>query len=168
MLNTILIDAGPLIALFDKDDTYHEPVINFLRGKNYQFISTLAVLTEVCYMLDFSIKAQTDFFEWVNRHGLILHEILQEDLLQVSSLINQYHDLPMTPGAVAPLESFLSANSLDAAQAAALKERMDFADATLVIAAEKRGIRSIISIDSDFDIYRLPGKRMIKNVFTQE
>ncbi|WP_010259567.1 type II toxin-antitoxin system VapC family toxin [Treponema primitia] len=139
MLNTILIDAGPLIALFDKDDTYHEPVINFLRGKNYRFISTLAVLTEVCYMLDFSIKAQMDFFEWVNRHGLILHEIPQEDLLQVSSLINQYHDLPM-----------------------------DFADATLVIAAEKRGIRSIISIDSDFDIYRLPGKRMIKNVFTQE
>jgi predicted nucleic acid-binding protein len=137
MLNTILIDAGPLIALFDKDDTYHEGIKNFLRGKNYRFVSTLAVLTEVCYMLDFSIKAQMDFFEWVNRRGLILHDIPQGDLLRISALINQYHDLPM-----------------------------DFADATLVLAAERRGIGTIISIDSDFDIYRLPGKRMIKNVFS--
>jgi predicted nucleic acid-binding protein len=137
MLNTILIDAGPLIALFDKDDKYHERIKNFLRGKSYQFVSTLAVLTEVCYMLDFSIRAQMDFFEWVNRQGLILHDIPQSDLLRVSALLNQYHDLPM-----------------------------DFADATLVHTAEKRGIGTIISIDSDFDIYRLPGKRMIKNVFS--
>jgi predicted nucleic acid-binding protein len=136
MLNTILIDAGPLIALFDKNDNYHERIKDFLRRKNYRFVSTLAVLTEVCYMLDFSIKAQMDFFEWVNRRGLILHDIPQGDLLRISALINQYPDLPM-----------------------------DFADATLVLAAEKRCIGTIISIDSDFDIYRLPGKRMIKNVF---
>jgi predicted nucleic acid-binding protein len=137
MLNTILIDAGPLIALFDRDDNYHERIKNFLAGKNYRFVSTLAVLTEVCYMLDFSLRAQLDFFEWVNRQGLVLHTIPQGDLLGISALISRYHDLPM-----------------------------DFADATLVLAAEKRGISSIISIDSDFDIYRLPGKRLIKNVFT--
>jgi len=42
---------------------------------------------------------------------------------------------------------------------------MDFADATLVVAAEKTGIKKIISIDADFDIYRLPGKVKIKNLF---
>ncbi len=45
---------------------------------------------------------------------------------------------------------------------------MDFADATLVIAAEKTGIRHIISIDSDFYIYRLPGKVAIKNIFPKK
>ena len=40
---------------------------------------------------------------------------------------------------------------------------MDFADATLVIAAEERGIRQIISIDSD--IYRLYNKMKIENIF---
>ena len=44
---------------------------------------------------------------------------------------------------------------------------MDFADATLVIAAEKTGIKKIISIDSDFDVYRLPGKVKIENIFNQ-
>jgi predicted nucleic acid-binding protein len=36
-----------------------------------------------------------------------------------------------------------------------------------VIAAEKSGIREIISIDKDFDIYRLPGKEQIRNVFSE-
>jgi PIN domain protein len=42
---------------------------------------------------------------------------------------------------------------------------MDFADATLVIAAEERGIRRIISIDADFDVYRLHNKAKIENIF---
>jgi predicted nucleic acid-binding protein len=42
---------------------------------------------------------------------------------------------------------------------------MDFADATLVVAAEKSGIKEIISLDRDFDVYRLPGREKIRNVF---
>ena len=30
-MKNILIDAGPLIALFDKDDQYHDAVITFLK-----------------------------------------------------------------------------------------------------------------------------------------
>jgi predicted nucleic acid-binding protein len=45
---------------------------------------------------------------------------------------------------------------------------MDFADATLVTAAEKTGIHEIISIDSDFDIYRLMSKLPIRNVFKDD
>ena len=40
---------------------------------------------------------------------------------------------------------------------------MDFADATLVITAEKTGIREIISLDKNFDVYRLPdGNRALQ------
>ena len=42
---------------------------------------------------------------------------------------------------------------------------MDFADATLVLASEQTGIRKIISVDSDFEIYRLPSKERIENIF---
>jgi len=34
------------------------------------------------------------------------------------------------------------------------------------VAAEKTGIKKIISIDSDFEVCRLPGKLMIENVFS--
>jgi predicted nucleic acid-binding protein len=134
--NTILIDAGPIIALFDRDDRYHKKMLNFIKAGNYKFVTTEAVITEVSYMLNFNIHVQLDFFEWVLRRGLILAEINQHDIPRIIDLIHKYQDLPM-----------------------------DFADATLVLTAEKTGIKEIISIDSDFDIYRLPGKERIHNVF---
>jgi predicted nucleic acid-binding protein len=132
----VLIDSGPLIALFDKDDHYHERVKAFLKGKPYRFLTTLAVLTEVTCMLDFSVNAQIDFLRWVILRGLSFVEMDQADIARIITLTEKYSDLPM-----------------------------DFSDATLVVAAEKTGVHSIISIDSDFDIYRLPGKRLIKNLF---
>ncbi len=136
MPNSILIDAGPLIALFDRDDRYHEKTLQCIRKGNYKLVSTLAVVTEVSYMLNFNVNVQIDFFEWIFKQGLILTEIRQNDIPRIVQLIHKYRDRPM-----------------------------DFADATLVIAAEKTGIKEIISIDSDFDIYRLPGKELIRNVF---
>ena len=136
MLNTILIDAGPLIALFDRDDNYHGKIIDFVKGKKLKFVTTTAVITEVSHMLDFNVDAQIQFFEGIMREGVLLQEIQQRDIARIIELTKKYSDRPM-----------------------------DFADATLVIAAEKTCIREIISIDSDFDIYRLLGKEMIRNVF---
>jgi predicted nucleic acid-binding protein len=133
---SILIDAGPLIALFDKDDKYHERIKRFISLDKYQFVSTTAILTEVLYMLDFNINVQIDFLEWIMHKGLTLSDIQLGDIPRIIELTQKYADRPM-----------------------------DFADATLVIVAEKTGIRKIISIDSDFDIYRLPGKIKIENVF---
>jgi predicted nucleic acid-binding protein len=136
MLNEILIDAGPLIALFDKDDKYHSRIIEFLKNGKYKFITTSAVITEVTHMLDFNINVQIDFFRWVLNNGVLFQDIKQSDFGRIIELTMKYCDRPM-----------------------------NFADATLVIAAENTGIRKIISIDADFDIYRLPGKIKIENIF---
>ena len=136
MINSVLIDAGPLIALFDSSDNYHRKVLNFLSKSQFRFISTLAVFTETSHMLDFNINAQQDFYEWAMLKGVILSDINQNDLPRVVDMTKKYSDLPM-----------------------------DFADATLVVTAEKTGIREIISLDKDFDIYRLPGKEKIHNIF---
>ena len=63
MLNAILIDAGPLIALFDKDDKYHSSIKEFIREGKYKFITTTAVITEVTHMLDFNVNVQLDFLK---------------------------------------------------------------------------------------------------------
>ena len=136
MLNSILIDAGPLIALFDSSERHHKGVQAFLKAHPYRYVSTLAVFTEVSHMLDFSAKAQHDFYEWVMYKGVIISDIHQNDMPRLLELTEKYADLPM-----------------------------DFADATLVITAEKTSIREIISLDRDFDIYRLPGKERIRNVY---
>lgn len=58
MLNSILVDTGPLIALFDKDDKYHSSIKDFIREGKYKFITTTAVITEVTHMLDFNVNVQ--------------------------------------------------------------------------------------------------------------
>ena len=136
MLNSILIDAGPLIALFDSSERHHHSIKTFLKEHPYRFVSTIAVFTEVSHMLDFSAGAQRDFYEWIMYKGVIISDINQNDMPRLVELTAKYADLSM-----------------------------DFADATLVITAEKTGIREIISLDRDFDIYRLPGKEQIHNVW---
>jgi predicted nucleic acid-binding protein len=136
MLDSILIDAGPIIALFDSGDKHHRRMSAFLKENPYRYVSTVAVFTEVSHMLDFNVSAQRDFYEWVMYRGVIISDINQNDMLRLIELTDKYADVPM-----------------------------DFADATLVITSEKTGIRKIISIDRDFDIYRLPGKEQIVNVY---
>ena len=136
MQDRILIDAGPLIALFHIGDNHHKKIRDFLAKQHCSFISTLAVFTEVSYFLSVNINAQQDFYEWTMHHGVIIADINQNDLPRIIELTKKYSDLPM-----------------------------DFADATLVVTAEKSGIREIISLDKDFDIYRLPGREKIHNIY---
>ena len=136
MLDRILIDAGPLIALFHAGDNHHRRVRDFFLNHQYCFISTLAVYTEVSHFLSVNANAQQDFYKWTMIKGIIIADINQHDMPRLVELTKKYADLPM-----------------------------DFADATLVITAEKTGIREIISLDKDFYVYRLPGREKIRNVF---
>ena len=136
MHGQILIDSGPLIALFHAGDNHHQHVRNFLNKNQYSFVSTLAVFAEVSHFLSVNFRAQQDFYNWVMHKGVILADINQHDMPRLIELTTKYSDLPM-----------------------------DFADATLVIAAEKSGLREILSLDSDFNIYRLPGREHIYNVY---
>ena len=137
MQNTVLVDAGPLIALFDKDDSYHKSIKGFMLANEFKLITTIAVITETSHMLDFNVQTQIDFLKWINDKGIIIHDIQQKDIQRIIELSTKYSDIPM-----------------------------DFADATLVVAAEQTGIHKIISIDSDFEIYRLPSKERIENIFS--
>jgi hypothetical protein len=139
MPKLILIDTGPLIALFDKDDKYHNDIKDFIKKNRFKFVSTTAVVTEVTHMLDFNINAQIGFLEWIIREGLVLHEISLKEIIRVIELCKKYQDRPM-----------------------------DFADATIVVAAEQTGLREVISIDSDFDVYRIFKKERIENIFRKQ
>ena len=131
-----LIDAGPLIALFDKDDVYHDQIKGFLREYKGRLITSWAVITEVLHMLDFNIEAQIDFMKWIKRDALEIPNITKKDITRIISLSKKYSDIPM-----------------------------DFADATLIVISESKNIEEIISIDSDFYIYRNIRDQYIKNIF---
>jgi predicted nucleic acid-binding protein len=130
-----LTDAGPLIALFDKDDKYHKAVLDALSHTQTALVTTWPVITETCHMLDFSTDAQLDFLEWASQGGLHIHELSGTDLERIIVLTKKYRDRPM-----------------------------DLADASLIITSEKLGIKQVISIDSDFNIYRRADKKPLENI----
>ena len=134
MRNTILIDSGPLIALFDRRDKYHKKVLDFLKTYGGKLMTTWAVLTEVSHILDFNLNAQLDFLRWVESGGVEVYEIPQASLLPLIEMMQNYTNVPM-----------------------------DLADATLMYAAHTENIREIISIDSDFDIYRTLKQGFLEN-----
>ncbi len=125
-----LIDSGPLIALFDRNDKYHLASIKFIKDNNSELVTTLASVTETLHLLDFNRNAQIDFLGWVNAGAVTLEPISSDDLQRIKELTIKYSDLPM-----------------------------DFADACLVLLGEKLNISTIATIDRDFDVYRLKGKK---------
>jgi len=126
----ILIDSGPLIALFDRSDKYHQASIEFIQNNNSELITTLASITEASHLLDFSRNAQVDFLSWVNAGAVTVEPVTSDDFQRIMDLIIKYSDLPM-----------------------------DFADACLVLLGEKMNISKVATIDRDFNVYRLKGKK---------
>ena len=125
-MHKILIDSGPMIALFDGSDKYHQLSVEFIKKNTAVLITTLASITETLHLLGFSRLAQADFLEWVYAGAIEIEEIQGRDCYEIQQMMLKYADLPM-----------------------------DFADACLVFLADKFKINQVATIDRDFDIYRL-------------
>ena len=129
-MKKILIDSGPLIALFDGNDKYHQASVEFIKKNRSELITTLASITEVLHLLDFNRNAQIDFLSWIDAGAVTVEEITVDDFQRIKELIIKYSDLPM-----------------------------DFADACLVFLGEKLNISKVATIDRDFDVYKIKGRK---------
>lgn len=136
-MKKVLIDSGPLIALFDASDRFHPQAVAFIKANKYPLITTPASITETLHLLDFNRNAQIDFMEWISRGAVEIHNIQNRDFGRLKALTEKYRDLPM-----------------------------DFADACLVFLAEKLEVDTVATIDRDFSIYRIQGKKKFKTVLS--
>lgn len=137
-MTDIVADSGPLIALFDGSDGYHDRAVAFLKGLTGRLVTNLPVVTEVVYMLDFSPQAQRDFLYWAEQ-ALTLDTATPGDLPRIRALMHKYADLPA-----------------------------DFADASLVALCERLRTTQVASVDSDFTIYRTASRQVFRNLFFAE
>ena len=124
----VLIDSGPLLALFNRGDKWHAPTLALLQEQpQLRLRSTWPVLTEVCALLARRIHndAALDFLQWVQRGAVQLDSPADWSLTSVLAICQRFATLPL-----------------------------DLADASIAEAAERLGIRHVVSIDQDFDVYR--------------
>ena len=126
-----IIDTGPWVALIDRSELRHAECVRWLKNYSGSLYSTEAVLTEVLYILNFSITAQNAAMDFVLKSVVEIVPSSIESLKKTKGLMNKYADLPM-----------------------------DFADATIVSLATETGIQNIVTFDKkDFSIYKLPKKK---------
>ena len=123
----ILVDTGPLVALFDPADQDHKRCVAVLKGIDEPLCTTIPVLTEAFHLLDpGSIGAQR-LMDFVTGHGLNVWYLDDKFLIRMFELMVQYADHPM-----------------------------DLADASLVAYAEALKVRKVFTIDrTDFSRYRI-------------
>ena len=89
-MRSIIVDAGPVIALFRKRDKHHSRVRQFLATNPSRLISTLPVATEACHFLNAAGK--TALLTWVQHGALSLQPIGTDDFPAIVTIIERYAD----------------------------------------------------------------------------
>lgn len=135
----ILLDTGPLAALFNRADRAHGRAKAWFESSTALMVTTEAVVTQLSYLLEDNTALQTVALLWVEqarRHGrLQIHPV--EDHAVLALLLERYDDLPC-----------------------------DYADATLIALANSLDIREVATLDQrDFSIYRLNRNHSFKLIF---
>ncbi|HOW50130.1 MAG TPA: PIN domain-containing protein [Rubrivivax sp.] len=134
----VLIDSGPLIALFNGADRWHAPVRGWLQANpGVTLLSTWCVATEVCALLARRVHndAALDFLRWVQRGALGLDHAVEGSLTKVLRISERFASLPF-----------------------------DLADASIAEAAARLKLRHVLSLDADFDVYRDRSGRPLVNL----
>lgn len=122
----VIVDTGPLVALFDESEPAHQVCLDALQSMRAPLITTWPVLTESFYLLSDWQKGQAELWEFILSGGLTITEIPVSYCGRLRDLMHKYRDKPM-----------------------------DLADATLVVLAEIHKARVVFTLDRrDFSVYR--------------
>lgn len=131
----VVVDAGPLLALFDVRDEHHTEALDFFKRTRSQFVSTLAVVTEAMHLFGPALAPKKNLLTWINSGAITLVDPDESDFQRVTELLDKYADRPM-----------------------------DFADGLTVAICERLDIPHIATFDSDFEIYRFKGRKRFVNI----
>ena len=129
-MQRILIDSGILLSYYQQQEPLHQAVIAFFDQNTAQLVTSPICIAEVLWLLGSPgdprvLAAQNHLLSAVSRGGIEAINLLPEDYARVAELNRRYADLPG-----------------------------DFADLTLVSLSERLDVAEILTLDSDFDVYR--------------
>jgi len=131
---TVVVDTGPIVALLDADEAHHEWARRQFDTLAAPLLTCEAVISETSFLLQ-RVGADPSLpVRLVERGVLRVDRLLSssDDAAAISRLICRYHDVPMS-----------------------------FADACLVRLVEQTDHASVMTLDSDFHIYRQVRRRVI-------
>jgi uncharacterized protein len=128
----IIIDTGALVAFFNKSDYYHKWAISQFSILKPPFYTCEAVISETCFLLKNYKNGATNIFKLIDRELIKIPFILKSEINTIDNLMDKYRNIPMS-----------------------------LADGCLVRMAEQITDSVILTIDSDFKIYRKNKRKII-------
>lgn len=91
----VLVDSGPLYALFDRDDAVNSAARSWFAGNRRPLITNAAVVTEVICLLGrwCGLDHERLLLEFLRQPGWLI-EALAPDRPRIRELMERYPDLP--------------------------------------------------------------------------
>ena len=129
---TLIADTGPLVALFDRGDAYHDWAKRGLGRVGNILLTSESVVSEVLFLLSSLRRSRAAFLGFWAEGGLHVAFEANRDPASLVALLSKYADVPMS-----------------------------LADASIVRLSELNPDAKVWTLDADFKIYRRFARRVI-------
>ena len=135
----VIVDTGPLVALFDRRDADHQWSSETLRTLKAPLITCEAVITEATFLLGAATANGLALLGMIEHGALRTAFDVTEHIRRVRALIDRYSSVPMS-----------------------------LADACLVRMTEVHADSVVWTLDGDFRVYRRHGRQAIPTLMPHD
>ncbi len=132
MTRQILLDTGPLVAFINPCDSFHEWAVAQWSTSSLPLLTCEAVITEACFLLRNVHRGEEEVMNLLETKILHIPFRLNDEVETIRHFLTRYQSVPMS-----------------------------LADACLVRMAELYSDYFVLTLDSDFAIYRKNRDRLI-------
>jgi uncharacterized protein len=120
-----IVDTGPLVAYFIRSERHHQWATDRVNETEAPLLVCEAVLAEAAYLLRRHLRARDVLLELIQDGALKIAFRIEEHAGALRGLLRKYSDIPIS-----------------------------LADACVLLMAEIHGSHSVLTLESDFLIYR--------------
>lgn len=132
MAASVIVDTGPIVALLDADDQQHEWVKAQFARLRPPLLTCEAILSESSFLIARGGGDASAAVQLVERGVLSVAQLFDAESASIARLMRRYAKVPMS-----------------------------LADACLVRLVELTSQSTLFTLNSDFEIYRHKGRRLI-------
>lgn len=131
-MSPIILDTGPLVAYLKRQDQFHDWSMKVLSQVGLPLLTCEAVIVETCFLLRTTHDGPKQIMALLETQAVQIPLQLSPEAASIRSLMQRYQSVPMS-----------------------------LADACLVRMAELYPASTVLTLDSDFLIYRKNKAQMI-------
>ncbi len=135
----VIVDTGPLVAFLNKRDHYHKWAIEQFASYPPPFYSCEPVITETCFLLNNTKDGVGKILKLIDMDLIKIPFMMKNEIEHLQYLTDKYKNVPAS-----------------------------LADASLIRMSEQISGSIILTLDSDFRVYRKNKKNVIPVVIPKD